>query len=125
MTAWRLGSVERDPDLGSDANFSPAKDWYTSCLEKHSKCARTLGNTVPTRLVDVGAPNFPEVPCLMITSELIEEGHRCEYLALSHWWGGNIASKTRSDNLQSMRTSMSMSSMPRNFRDARFPLSLD
>jgi hypothetical protein len=116
MIAWRLGALETAHDLGSEANFSMVRDWYSTCLAEHKECFKTMGDFIPTRLIDVGTRNSSHNPRLVICSESTEGAGT--YLALSHCWGGDIDFKTTVNNLHCMRAEISMTNMPQNFRDA-------
>ena len=72
-------------EAGSPAFFKLLKLWLEDCNEKHSNiCRGTDQNTLPTRLIDVGSTDLPQLR--VIETQETQPKDRC-YLALSHPWG--------------------------------------
>jgi hypothetical protein len=61
----------------------------------------------------LGMPGDPSEPHLLIT-----DGLRGYYAALSHCWGGNIATCLKTNTLSIFQTSLPYAQLPQNFRDA-------
>ncbi len=69
-------------DPGSEESFRQAREWIEDCCANHYSC-RKPGNTLPSRVVDVGEPGSDQAPKLFITNDR----HKAHYTALSYCWG--------------------------------------
>jgi Heterokaryon incompatibility protein (HET) len=68
-------------DPGSEESFHQAKKWIENCCSSHDSCPKP-GNTLPTRVVDVGDLRSNQPPILFISN-----GAEAPYTALSYCWG--------------------------------------
>lgn len=93
--------------------FKLACSWIYQCLHHHKECARSRQVTLPPRVLDVGSPGGSQRPCLVDGV-----GKKGEYLTLSHVWGGNTYGLTTAANIKERESEVSLSSLPRTFRDA-------
>lgn len=110
---------------GSSATLKWAKRQISDCL-KHENCHNYLipqenRNFRPTRLLDVGQnkPNDSKIVRLVLTSSL-DPATYLPYVALSHCWGGNIASSLSEENCDSRKKSITITELPKNFQNAVF-----
>lgn len=72
-------------------------------------------NSLPSRIIDVGQDiaGVYTAPRVLITN-----GEHAEYLALSHCWGGDIACKLTTINLDQFASRIPWTILPKNFQDA-------
>ncbi|KAF1960170.1 HET-domain-containing protein [Byssothecium circinans] len=113
LKAFRIGTPKHDPNVASTATFNIARRWLNECRHNHSNCLRDSLPTLPTRVIDVGTAESPEEPHLIITN-----GLRGDYVALSHCWGGKIATSLETHKMSKYRRSLPYADLPRNFCDA-------
>ncbi|KAF7562824.1 hypothetical protein G7046_g1323 [Stylonectria norvegica] len=112
-------------DLSEMTNSSKtmdlAKQWIQLCHD-HPICRGNYspeqsGSFVPTRLLAVGELGSPIVR-LVETNELSFHG-KVDYTALSHCWGGKVPEKSlMRKSLPSLKESITISDLPKNFQDA-------
>lgn len=115
-----LGTV--NPDIaqlsqytGSDECFQLAKGWLEKCLASHASCSQWSGQSLPTRLLDVG----DSVACERIRLVLAEEvPGGSSYLTLSYCWGKTKPLVLTTALLATFRTSITISALPRTIQDA-------
>ena len=99
----------------SRQSVTKARRWLRNCCHNHVLCTpSTETRQMPTRLIDVGAPNEPHEPHLIDTIS----GEEYAYTALSHSWGGNVALITIRETLASRKEGIPMADFPLTFRDA-------
>ncbi|KAH6843217.1 heterokaryon incompatibility protein-domain-containing protein [Chaetomium sp. MPI-CAGE-AT-0009] len=110
---FRVGRQKLNPNIASAATFTIARGWLNECRENHSGCRRESLPALPTRVIDVGASESHAAPRVIITNELQDD-----YVALSHCWGGDIATKLKTDTLVPFQESLPYAELPQNFRDA-------
>ncbi|KAI6351085.1 hypothetical protein MCOR25_010157 [Pyricularia grisea] len=108
----RIGRNQLDPVLDSDINFDVARSWFATCCNEHSSCPPRSIKKLPTRLVDVGEAPSWNVRLMQC------QGQWGEYVALSHCWGGPIKLTLKLDNISEFLSSIPVSDLPANFRDA-------
>ncbi|MCJ1246474.1 hypothetical protein MMC30_003682 [Trapelia coarctata] len=106
-------------DLGmqDDAEMRVLNYWLQNCHQKHENCVGTdPSGFVPTRLIDVGLPDSPEVR-LVLTSRADLKDPR--YLALSHCWGLTMPSSatTTSATLSERLQAIPLAGLTRTFAD--------
>ncbi|KAH7303524.1 heterokaryon incompatibility protein-domain-containing protein [Stachybotrys elegans] len=68
---------------------------------------------MPTRVIDVGAPNGSEEPRLYITG-----GSRGSYVALSYCWGNSQSLTTTKESIHSRIQQIPMTTLPKTLQDA-------
>ncbi|KAJ4375897.1 hypothetical protein N0V83_001175 [Neocucurbitaria cava] len=107
----RIGRYPVDEDLGAESNYTVAREWLNECKASHPNCLANTTPELPTRVIDTGADG---------THIRVHQsnGRRAEYTALSHCWGGFIASVLSSTNLEELQQSLDFSTLPPNFQDA-------
>lgn len=90
-----------------------ARKWLTDCSERcpNENCLPLHDVVLPTRVIDVGTLQTSFGPRL-----LISQGIRGRYVALSHCWGGDIASKTTIALLDEYLKDLP--ALPKSFEDA-------
>ncbi|KAL9038479.1 MAG: hypothetical protein Q9180_003110 [Flavoplaca navasiana] len=116
-----VGSYRQDPapSTASPSSFAVARQWLHECIEGHPSCRRERGsitsNELPTRLIDVGSLNEPVKCRLSLPNRSFE---RCEYLALSHKWGGANILKLTKSNFKSMLKGIVIVDLPLTFQHA-------
>lgn len=111
--AFHIGKPKLDPNIGSSATFHLARKWLNECQQSHLVCLRDSLPTLPTRVIDAGTFEFPTKPRLIISN-----GLRAHYVALSHCWGGDIATSLMTDTLSTFQAGIPYTELPQNFRDA-------
>jgi hypothetical protein len=102
----------------SDASFEIASSWLTECLATHVQCQQqphNAQNALPSRLLDVGAQQNPQVLRLRETRSL---GTNIAYLTLSHCWGKTDSLKLTCESRAAMCESIPLGILPKTFQDA-------
>lgn len=89
-----------------------ALNWMQQC-EKHERCPSSQAPQLPTRVIDVGVQEGHGDMKLFVTGSI-----KCNYIALSHCWGGLITPLLKKETLVPWQKSMNYSELPANFRDA-------
>ncbi|RDW58859.1 hypothetical protein BP6252_13335 [Coleophoma cylindrospora] len=98
----------------SEACFSLATAWIERCLRDHLTCPKASSTNLPTRVINVGSSSSDEEPFLFLS-----EGHRGEWVTLSHCWGTTtLPLQTTTQNLDQNRQKLPLSELPLTFRDA-------
>ncbi|KAI1313731.1 HET-domain-containing protein [Xylaria venustula] len=115
----------RLPQHKASLFFSLLNLWLRDCDDNHKGCEPPRPITLPTRLIDVGTIESPQLRLLETRDERIE-GQR--YIALSHPWGDEKNhppfSTLRKDpngqgrELAEFKKAMPWGQFPRTFRDA-------
>ncbi|KAI0432193.1 hypothetical protein F5Y09DRAFT_160880 [Xylaria sp. FL1042] len=72
------------PQPGTPLFFSLLRLWLQDCDEGHRCCETPRPITLPTRLIDVGTPESPQLRLLETRDEALNDQR---YIALSHPWG--------------------------------------
>ncbi|KAI1739891.1 hypothetical protein F4680DRAFT_448505 [Xylaria scruposa] len=106
------------PQPGTSLFFSLLRLWLQDCDEKHEGCRTPNPATLPTRLIDVGTINLPQL-YLCETSDMIPNGQR--YIALSHPWGDRKIHppfSTLRKDLAKFKKNIPYDQLPATFRDA-------
>jgi hypothetical protein len=114
---WHVVGMHRE--LGTRRSTYPSilSEWLRDCANKHPWCAMGPGSSeapLPLRVLDVGEVGADSVR-LRISQGLHDRG---KFAALSHCWGGVIASKTTRDNYEAHQRGISMLELPKTFQDA-------
>ena len=80
----------------------------TTTADKKNPCP------LPRRVLDVGGPDNS------VESHLVENSDKafCQYLTLSHCWGGKVPITTTTETLPSQLQHIPLSSLPRTFKEA-------
>ena len=93
-------------------SFDVARSWIATCVEEHGdSCATASADPLlPTRVIDVGNAGTVKL--------FISDGARAKYIALSHCWGGPIATVLRRENLTQFSEDIQEDQLALNFRDA-------
>ena len=103
------------PDSGSISHIKLLIEWIRSCNETH-KCLPRTDAILPTRVIDVGGKDSPNVRLFCDT-----QGRPGKYLALSHRWGSPAQNKkfcTEKENLKKHEEGINIADLPKTFRDA-------
>jgi hypothetical protein len=95
-------------------------DWITECRDTHPTCRQTISGTeinslpkLPTRVIDVGCSDTEHALRLFVT-----DGHRDEYLTLSHCWGNDSRAVLTTASLPTLERNMVMTDLPLTIQDA-------
>ncbi|PVH68548.1 HET-domain-containing protein [Cadophora sp. DSE1049] len=105
------------PKLGSKPYFLLLDGWLRDCNSKH-RHAMSFCTTLPTRVLDVGVPEEPNLLRLYVTG-----GEKGLYITLSHRWGRDdkmfsTMNKSKENNLQTRSEEIKLDKLPATFRDA-------
>lgn len=105
------------PDAGRDSKFGIIQEWLKDCDGQHTCCPTTSG-WLPKRVIDVSDEGNLDLVRLWKTRPY--EGNDRRYVALSHRWGdeSNPRFCTERHNVESFEIGISISSLPKTFRDA-------
>ena len=97
---------------GLAASFSLASEWLARCKKEHHICrnAVRLASKLPKRPLDLGSGKDQ-------TIKLQVSLGRKEFVSLSHRWGEWQPLHLLENNLQSFKTEIDPSHLPRTFRD--------
>lgn len=95
--------------LLSESTRAIVSQWVHECCNSHPACGPGHSKSLPTRVIDVGS----RVPKLKISG-----GSLGNWVALSHCWGGNIATSTTTKNLTARLSKLVTRHLPKNFQDA-------
>lgn len=108
----RIGPGRAVPlDCSSDECMILAREWLTSCLEKHPICKPPPSTPLPTRVIDIG--NSDAEARLYVT-----KGESAKYAALSHCWGSRIPVSTTAATLEDRLQSIQFDVSSRAFTEA-------
>jgi hypothetical protein len=103
------------PEVGSPIHFKLLREWLRVCDKDHD-CSPESNTPLPTRVLDVGNQQNPELLRLYFT-----KGARGKYIALSHCWGKlkeNEKFCTYRHNITALRQGIDFNKLPKNFQDA-------
>jgi len=107
-------------DTSSNDSFAHARWWIYECLTKHTLCngGSTPDGTIPllplpTRVLDLGEPQDESIRLVETTP-----GQSGIYIALSHSWGGEKPLITTTANLESHKSGILLTHLPKTFLDA-------
>jgi hypothetical protein len=96
-----------------------ARKWLYRCLESHHRCRSALKsgltNSIPTRLLQIGQPNWEKIRLLLYPKR---EGIKIQYATLSHCWGTSHVLKLTSTSLQRLQGGIAISELGQTFQDA-------
>lgn len=110
---YRIGRLQFDSNLGSDANYAIANQWLRTCRASHQKCLSSSVPKLPTRVIDVGIIDSSQKLRLVHS-----RGATAEYVALSHCWGGRISPLLTTETLATFQNEIPYTALPSNFQDA-------
>ncbi|KAH6885023.1 heterokaryon incompatibility protein-domain-containing protein [Thelonectria olida] len=110
---YEIGRRGTGPILDSKSNIAIAQGWISKCRNEHgSSCGTHKGDLpLPTRVIDVGSENDK-------TKLFISQGTKGDYIALSHCWGGPIATVLQTTNIKDFCQGLPYDQLPLNFKDA-------
>ncbi|TVY80789.1 hypothetical protein LSUE1_G006736 [Lachnellula suecica] len=111
--AHRGTQIVLDDNTGSIQSLNRVSQWV-DLAKGHEDAKHEHASFYPTRLLKLGS-SVSETICLCVTKECAIEG---EYATLSHCWGSGQPTKLETDNLEIMKSGITVSSLPRTFRDA-------
>lgn len=96
-----------------------AKRWIEEC-QSHPICTAEHPDLpkdfVPTRVLVLGPGNLDNVR--LVETKDLPAGEEIEYAALSHCWGNRVSVRLLDQNIDDMKQSLRIDSLPRNFQDA-------
>ncbi len=97
--------------------FRLMRTWYMACVDGHPECnwAGTVGNEdpiLPSRVIDIGIFEDSVIKLLVSTAK------RGKWATLSHRWGDVGIFKTTYRNVDQLKDSIDIASLPATFRDA-------
>jgi len=102
-------------NTGSNELLLLVRYWLQMCLRYHPKCGKPTANFTPSRLLDVGSTDEPNI-CILICGN---SQQRHTYLTLSHSWGGlQGIIKLTSANMDMLKENIRPESLPKSFQDA-------
>ncbi|KAI0893396.1 heterokaryon incompatibility protein-domain-containing protein [Annulohypoxylon nitens] len=110
---YRIGRIRADPDLGSQANFDVAKAWLKTCREQHHTCLERDIAKLPTRIIDVGSGENPNILRIVHSNGAVGQ-----YVILSHCWGGKVSHILNEETSEEYQLRLPFDDLPANFRDA-------
>lgn len=116
----KIPKLLRDQDTlntGSSSTLSLAASWLENCIKNHSQCMDPRGNSCrpPTRLIDVGASDGSQNPCLCLT---VGCSVPVQYMTLSHRWGLSKHAVLTTASLSMFSREIEVSKLPKSYRDA-------
>jgi hypothetical protein len=104
-------------NLGSQECLSQAAAWMQNCMANHKKCNANLGimpsAILPARVLDVSGTT-----ARLVTMADIDTGISTPYLTVSHRWMAHGMPKLLRCNLQTMRQSVQLQTLPAVFQDS-------
>lgn len=112
VNGFQIGRNQLDPELGSNLNGGIARGWLEECRSTHEGCMPSESPQLPTRVVDVGTSD------LDMARIIHSDGLAAEYIALSHCWGGYIATTLTSETSSQYQHALPQAELPANFRDS-------
>ncbi len=96
---------------GSDSAYQTASKWMEECSRDHRLCFNP-SNILPTRVIDVGRHDAGD------TRLVICDGHRGQWVILSHCWGSQRHGITTTENLEDRQRRIDVDSLPILYQDA-------
>ncbi|KAH7254330.1 heterokaryon incompatibility protein-domain-containing protein [Fusarium redolens] len=107
----------------SKRNYRVLRKWLSTCMASHEGCHLSHSMTdesaeettvLPTRVIDVGdVKEHRAKPRLFVSNKASGQ-----YIALSHRWSKEVATKLKSDNLSRYQKELPVNDMPPTFQDA-------
>ncbi|CAI6326746.1 unnamed protein product [Periconia digitata] len=88
------------------------REWIRDC-DEHSSC-KPPQTILPTRILDVGTPDCPEVHLW----DPVPEGTIGKYVSLSYCWGESPEFTTSRANLEARKAGITVADMPATYQDA-------
>jgi Heterokaryon incompatibility protein (HET) len=107
----------------ADEVFSLADRWLTDCCDNHESCDQVQDeqlkrDLLPTRLLEIKSSNNKLVSIRLRDTDEESFDRSVPYLALSHCWGGTIATTLKNSTVASFEKEIEISSLPKTFIDA-------
>ncbi|KAF5628935.1 het-domain protein [Fusarium sp. NRRL 52700] len=104
-----LSPYPESTELDASVNFINAQ--MLECSTKHESCKKQLDSPLPTRVVSVGSSDTD--------IRLVElKDVPAQYVTLSHCWGGKQPLRTVTANIEAMKESIDVKSLPIVFQQA-------
>ena len=103
-------------NTSSESTKVMARWWFQRCRNDHRHCTPVghFGRKLPKRLLEVGNSSNGLTLKVIETQPL----QNIDYMTLSHCWGGFLSLRLLTANLESFKTSILFSSLPKTFQDA-------
>jgi hypothetical protein len=101
------------PNPLNPSTIARLQTWINQCDQEHEGCHGERHPVLPTRILDLGEPGFTGNVKLVETN-----GHRGQYIALSHCWGASNSFLTTRDTIESRKNGFLPDQAPATFRDA-------
>lgn len=120
---FQLQGTLQSKRTDTDEAFALANRWLNKCCNDHKICNKIQDeqmdlNPLPTRLLEIESENN-ELKSIRLRDTSEESfDSSCSFLALSHCWGGSIATSLRNSTLASFGKNLPLDSLPKNFIDA-------
>lgn len=128
-STWPTVGVGRTTSARRNTYAAIIQAWLQACDESHSECRKSRGAwhephakcpeprgeklpRLPTRVLDVESTEPDVIKVIEVADE------KGPYIALSHCWGGHIATKTTCDNFRTRQRNIRFHDLPKNFQDA-------
>jgi hypothetical protein len=91
------------------------QSWLKTCSEQHSNCDHpSIGDWTPTRVLDLGITSSTWKLCIPAVDRVPVP----RYTTMSYCWGDAHFLKLTSDDLETFRSGLPISSLPQAFQDA-------
>ena len=98
----------------STAEITLAKLWIDLCAEGHPSCPHAQTSFRPTRLIDVGTAEYPNIRLC----ERTEVAAQAKYTTLSYCWGTATCFTLKEANVGDVKHSILYDILPKTIRDA-------
>ncbi|KAH6613038.1 heterokaryon incompatibility protein-domain-containing protein, partial [Boeremia exigua] len=90
-----------------------SRTWLRTCIHEHKNCGPAQVEFRPTRLLQLNGAGRSVRLC-----EGAEIPESVQYVTLSHCWGGDVPGKLTKQNINSLRSGISLESLGQTFQDA-------
>ncbi|KAN0102637.1 HET domain containing protein [Hyaloscypha variabilis] len=101
------------PNPLDPSTIARLQTWIKRCDQEHESCHGERNPILPTRILDLGESGSTGNVRLVETN-----GHRGQYIALSHCWGASNSFLTTWDTIESRKNGFLPDQAPATFRDA-------
>jgi hypothetical protein len=125
MTAAQRSTIPLRPngfseDTGSDAALAWAVDQLNACKETHEACRVAVTSVLPNRVLALGelVPGDPSGLEADVHLHESMEGEQCQYVCLSHCWGGRLPIMLSTENRAQFRDNIPWYTLPKSYQDA-------
>lgn len=100
----------------SAQSLRQVRNWFTTCLEKHSLCSQSTGRVMPAMLLEINKRNGVRRIQLIDTAAI----GVTPYAALSYCWGGDQQLKTTKATADRLKSGIELIELPQTIQDAVF-----